>query len=163
MRNRFVIVAALIAAMIIPTSSFIGDTARAQGNLTPADVEDALERRRAASASLEEMTARFEQAMADEEFLRERISNLAREVSRLEQEIGERRIAVRELVKERYMNGGGSLGTERVFTARSFTDIPVQSEYYAMEGLSELLRTVEAVKEKLHRMMLAPNLLKIQT
>jgi len=28
--------------------------------------------------------------------------------------------------------------------------IPVQSEYYAMEGLSELLRTVEAVREKLH-------------
>ncbi|MFH1531785.1 MAG: ParA family protein [Pseudomonadota bacterium] len=28
--------------------------------------------------------------------------------------------------------------------------IPVQSEYYAMEGLSELLRTVDAVREKLH-------------
>ena len=150
MRNRFVIVAALIAAMVIPTSSLVGDTARAQGNLTPADVEDALERRRAASASLEEMTARFAQAMADEEFLRERISNLAREVSRLEQEIGERRIAVRELVKERYMNGGGSLGTERVFTARSFTDIPVQSEYYALMNARDIamlrgLETAEAL------------------
>ena len=28
--------------------------------------------------------------------------------------------------------------------------VPVQSEYYAMEGLSELVRTVEAVQEKLH-------------
>ena len=28
--------------------------------------------------------------------------------------------------------------------------IPVQSEYYAMEGLSELLRTVDAVREKLN-------------
>ncbi len=150
MRNRFVIVAALIAAMVIPTSNLVGDTARAQGNLTPTDVEDALERRRAASASLEEMTARFEQAMADEEFLRERISNLAREVSRLEQEIGERRIAVRELVKERYMNGGGTLGTERVFTARSFTDIPVQSEYYALMNARDIamlrgLETAEAL------------------
>ena len=151
MRNRFVIAAALIAAMVIPTSSLFGDTARAQGTLTPADVEDALERRRAASASLEEMTAKFEQAMADEEFLRERISNLAREVSRLEQEIGERRIAVRELVKERYMNGGGTLGTERVFTARSFTDIPVQSEYYALMNARDIamLRGLESA-EALH-------------
>jgi len=29
--------------------------------------------------------------------------------------------------------------------------IPVQSEYYAMEGLSELVRTVDAVREKLNR------------
>lgn len=151
MRNRFVIVAALIAAMVIPAPGLIGDMARAQGTLTPADVEEALERRRAASASLEEMTARFEQAMADEEFLRERISNLAREVSRLEQEIGERRIAVRELVKERYMNGGGTLGTERVFTARSFTDIPVQSEYYALMNARDIamLRGLESA-EALH-------------
>ena len=28
--------------------------------------------------------------------------------------------------------------------------IPVQSEYYAMEGLSELLKTIDAVREKLH-------------
>jgi murein DD-endopeptidase MepM/ murein hydrolase activator NlpD len=151
MRNRFVIVAALIAAMAFPASGLFVYAARAQGTLTPADVEDALERRRAATASLEEMTARFEQAMADEEFLRERISSLARDVSRLEREIGERRIAVRELVKERYMNGGGTLGTERVFTARSFTDIPVQSEYYALMNARDLalLRGLESA-EALH-------------
>ncbi len=151
MRNRFVIVSALVAALAVPTFSavFLAVPGLAQGELTRADVDAALERRRAASASLEQLTSRFEKAMADEEILRERISDLAREVSRLEQEIGARRVEVRELVKERYM-AGGSTGTERVFSVRTFTDIPVQTQYFALingQDISMLrgLETAEAL------------------
>lgn len=143
MRNRIVIVVALVVAVLSP------GYALAQGELTQADVDSALARRRAASSDLEDMTGRFVQAMADEEILRERISDLAKSVSDLEQEIGVRRVEVRELVKERYM-AGGPLGTERVFTARTFSDIPVQNEYYALINDADLivlqgLRAAEAL------------------
>ena len=120
MRNRITAIAALVVTLLMP------GYAVAQGELSQADVDDALERRREASATLEAMTARFEQAMADEAILREDISTLSRSVARLEREIGERRVQVRDLVRERYMSGG-SLGTERIFTATTFTDIPVHS------------------------------------
>lgn len=143
MLNRILIVVALLVAILTP------GYALAQGELSQADVDAALARRRAASSSLEEMTGRFEQAMANEEILRERISDLAKSVSDLEQEIGVRRVEVRELVKERYM-AGGSLGTERVFTARTFSDIPVQNEYFALINEADLivlkgLRAAEAL------------------
>jgi hypothetical protein len=83
MRNRMVLLIALVIALAIPAY------AHAAGQITPADIEDALEQRRQASASLEVMTGRFEQAMADEEILRERISSLAQSVAELEQEIRE--------------------------------------------------------------------------
>ena len=145
MRNRLVPVVAVVAALV--ASLFVAVPSRAQGELTQADVNAALERRRAATAELADATARFEQAMADEEFLRERVSDLAREVSRLEQEIGARRIEVRELVLERYMSGG-STGTERVFTARNFTDIPVQNEYFALMNARDIaiLRGLESAE-----------------
>lgn len=148
MRNRFVIVSALVAALALPAFSAVPGLA--QRELTRADVDAALDRRRAASASLEQLTSRFEKAMADEEILRERIAELAREVSRLEQEIGARRVEVRELVKERYM-AGGSTGTERVFAVRTFTDIPVQTEYFALINARDIsmLRGLEAA-EALH-------------
>ncbi len=151
MRNRFVIVSALVAALAAPVLALVllAAPGLAQGELTRADVEAALERRRSASAALEQLTGRFERAMADEEILRERISDLAREVSRLEQEIGARRVEVRELVKERYM-AGGSTGTERVFTVKTFTDIPVQTEYFALINAKDIsmlrgLETAEAL------------------
>ena len=141
MRNRMVMVVALVVALIAPTAAL------AQGQLSQDDVDRALERRRQASSELEQMTARFEQAMADEGILRERITDLAKSVSELEREIGERRVEVKQLVKERYM-AGGSLGTERMFSARTFTDIPVQSEYYELVNEADLtlLRGLEAAE-----------------
>lgn len=143
MRTRIIIVVALLVAILTPAYAL------AQGELSQSDVDEALARRRAASSSLEEMTGRFEQAMADEAILRERITDLAKSVSDLEQEIGVRRVEVRELVKERYM-AGGSLGTERVFTARTFSEIPVQNEYFAIINEADLivlkgLRAAEAL------------------
>jgi murein DD-endopeptidase MepM/ murein hydrolase activator NlpD len=144
MRNRMVLLIALVIALAVPAY------AQAAGQITPADIDDALEQRRQASASLEAMTARFEQAMADEEILRERISSLAQSVAELEQEIRERRLQVEDIVRSRYM-AGGSLGTERVFTARNFTDIPVQSEYFDLIHTkdSAVLRGLETA-EALH-------------
>jgi murein DD-endopeptidase MepM/ murein hydrolase activator NlpD len=143
MRNRIVLVIALVIALAVPAY------AQAAGQITPEDIDAALEQRRRASASLEVMTGRFEQAMADEEIMRERISSLAQSVAELDQEIRERRIEVQDIVRSRYM-AGGSLGTERVFTARNFTDIPVQSEYYELINTKEIsvlsgLETAEAL------------------
>jgi len=143
MRNRIVLVIALVIALAVPAY------AQAAGQITPGDIDAALEQRRRASASLEVMTGRFEQAMADEEIMRERISSLAQSVAELDQEIRERRIEVQDIVRSRYM-AGGSLGTERVFTARNFTDIPVQSEYYELINTKEIsvlrgLETAEAL------------------
>lgn len=147
MRNRVVMVGALVAALA--TSLLVTVPGLAQSELTQADVDDALERRRAATSALTEATARFEQAMADEGILREHVADLAREVSRLEQEIGARRIEVRELVLERYM-AGGSTGTERIFTARRFTDIPLQNEYFALVNARDIamLRGLESAEAR---------------
>lgn len=145
MRNRLVLVLAIVVGVLAPTFA-LAQT----GELTQADVDAALARRREASASLETMTARFEQAMANEEILRERIAGLAKDVSDLEREIGSRTAQALELVRERYM-AGGSLGTERFFAARTFTDIPVQSEYFELMHAADLalLRGLEAA-EALH-------------
>jgi murein DD-endopeptidase MepM/ murein hydrolase activator NlpD len=150
MRSRIVIVVALLAALGSSSLAVVSAPASASGELSQADVDAALQERRAASAALEELTGRFERAMADEEILRERIGDLAVSVSRLEQEIGTRRERAKELVRERYMSGG-SLGTERVFTARTFTDIPVQLEYSDLVHAQDmaLLRGLEAA-EALH-------------
>lgn len=147
MRNRVVMVGALVAALT--ASLLVAVPGFAQSELTRADVDDALERRRAATTAFSETTARFEQAMAEEGILREHVADLAREVSRLEQEIGARRIEVRELVLERYM-AGGSTGTERIFTARTFTDIPVQNQYFALVNARDIamLRGLESAEAR---------------
>ena len=141
MRHRFVVVVAVVVALAAPAY------AQTSAELTQDDVDAALERRRAASASLESMTARFEQAMADEEILRDRIGVLARSVAALEQDIGKRRVQVRELVKSRYMSGG-STGTERIFSARTFSDIPIQNEYLELLNNRDLsiLRGLQAAE-----------------
>ncbi|MEE8457022.1 MAG: peptidoglycan DD-metalloendopeptidase family protein [Acidimicrobiia bacterium] len=144
MRNRLFVAVALVIVMVSPAY------AATLGEITEKEVAAALEARREASASLESMTALFEKAVADETLTRERIVSLSRSVSRLEREIGTRRSQVRDLVIARYMSGG-SLGTERVFTARTFTDLPVQDQYYRLMNERDLalLRGLESA-EALH-------------
>lgn len=147
MRNRFVIVVALMVAVLLP--GYAATQASAQGELTQEDVDNALARRRAVAADLEEMTYVFTEAMYEEDRLRGQISDLAREVARLEQEIGERRIAALDILRARYMSGG-STGTERVFTAQKFSDIPVQSQYFDLVNDRDLvmLRGLEAAEAR---------------
>jgi murein DD-endopeptidase MepM/ murein hydrolase activator NlpD len=144
MRNRLFVAVALIIVIAAPA---YGATS---GEITEQEVEAALDARRDASASLEAVTARFQEAAADETLTRERIVSLSRSVFRLEQEIGTKRSEVKELVVARYMSGG-SLGTERVFTARTFTDLPVQDQYYRLMNEHDLalLRGLESA-EALH-------------
>ena len=125
MRNRLFIAIALAIAIISPAY------AQASGEITREQVDAALDQRQEVSASLESVTARFEKAISDEMLTRERIVALSKSVVRLEQDIGTKRVQVKNLVISRYMSGG-SLGTERVFTARSFTDLPVQDQYYQL-------------------------------
>lgn len=122
MRNRIAI--AFVGLMMIAAPAY----AQATGELTQADVDAALANRRAAGSSLEALTTRFDQAMFEEEILRERIIELSGDVADLEQDIVVRRAKVAALVVSRYM-AGGLTGTERVFNAREFTDLPVQAEY----------------------------------
>ena len=149
MRSRFVIALALLAAVVLSGAAILSTPAGAADELTQSDVDAALAKRRQASSALEGMTARFEQAMADEEILRDRIHELALAVSRLEQDIGERRIQVRELVKQRYMSGG-SLGTDRFFSVRTFSDLPLQSEYSGLMNARDLatLRGLESAEQQ---------------
>jgi murein DD-endopeptidase MepM/ murein hydrolase activator NlpD len=144
MRRRLFVVVALTIAVALPTY------AQASEELTEEQVSAALERRREASSSLDEITARFEEAISSEMLTRERIVKLSKSVAKLEQDIGTKRIQVKELVKARYM-AGGSLGTERVFTARTFTDLPLQAQYYQLMNAKDLtlLHGLEAA-EVLH-------------
>ncbi len=142
MRNRLVVAVALIIA--------IGSPAYAQtlGEITRQEVDAALDSRREASASLESVTARFEEAIVVETQTRERIVSLSRSISSLEQEIGTKRSQVQALVIARYMSGG-FLKTDRVFAARTFTDLPVQDRYYQVANARdvELLRGLESAEE----------------
>jgi murein DD-endopeptidase MepM/ murein hydrolase activator NlpD len=148
--GRPMIAIALVVMVGLSIVSVRSGSARAADALTPEDVDAALAARRQAGAALEAMTARFEEAMADEEILRDRIGALARSVSDLERDIGQRRVAVLDLVTQRYMSGG-SLGTERFFTARTFTDLPIQAEYLDLMNARDLaiLRGLESA-EALH-------------
>ncbi len=125
MRNRLFVAIALAIAIISPAY------AQAAGEITREQVDAALDQRREVSASLESVTAGFEKAISDEMLTRERIVALSKSVARLEQDIGTKRVQVKNLVISRYMSGG-SLGTERVFTARTFTDLPIQDQYYQL-------------------------------
>jgi murein DD-endopeptidase MepM/ murein hydrolase activator NlpD len=144
MTRRLFLVVALAVAVVLPA------TAEASEELTQDQVDAALDRRRETSASLDAMTARFEEAISSEMLTRERIVKLSKSVAKLEQEIGTKRVQVKELVIARYM-AGGSLGTERVFTARTFTDLPVQDQYYQLMNARDLtlLHGLEAA-EALH-------------
>lgn len=141
MRNR--LLAAVVLAIALASPAF----ATASEEITEEQVAEALDRRSEAVASLEETTVRFEQAISDEMLTRERIVELSKSVAMLEQEIGTRRTQVKQLVKARYMSGG-SLGTERVFTARTLTDLPVQDEYYQVMNAQDLslLRSLESAE-----------------
>jgi murein DD-endopeptidase MepM/ murein hydrolase activator NlpD len=144
MRNR--LFAAVVLAIALASPAF----AEASEEITKEQVAEALDRRTETAASLEETTARFEQAISDEMVTRERIVELSKSVAMLEQEIGTKRTQVKQLVRARYMSGG-SLGTERMFTARTFTDLPVQDEYYQVMNAQDLslLRGLESA-EALH-------------
>jgi murein DD-endopeptidase MepM/ murein hydrolase activator NlpD len=144
MRNR--LFAAVVLAIALASPAF----AEASEEITKEQVAEALDRRTETAASLEDTTARFEQAISDEMVTRERVVELSKSVAMLEQEIGTKRTQVKQLVKARYMSGG-SLGTERMFTARTFTDLPVQDEYYQVMNAQDLslLRGLESA-EALH-------------
>ncbi|MEZ5174923.1 MAG: M23 family metallopeptidase [Acidimicrobiia bacterium] len=141
MRLRVLVAVAVAMAVAAP--------AYAQGGseITQADVDRAREARSEAAASLAEATAEFEQAVADEEIAREKIAALARTISALELDIADRKVEVGELVRSRYMSGGPT-GTERLFSAATFDQLPVQGEYYALVGEMDLitLRGLEAAE-----------------
>ena len=141
MRKR--LLAIFILAIAFASPAF----AVASEEITEEQVAEALDRRTETASSLEETTARFEQAISNEMLTRERIVELSKSVAMLEQEIGTKRSQVKQLVKARYMSGG-SLGTERMFTARSFTDLPVQDEYYQVMNAQDLslLRGLESAE-----------------
>lgn len=144
MRNRLFVAVLLAVAMVSPAY------AQAADEITRGQVDAALDRRREASASLDAMTARFEEAISSEIVTRERIVALSKSVAKLEQEIGTKRVQVKDLIRTRYMSGG-SLGTERIFTAATFKDIPVRTEYYELANERDLalLRGLESA-EALH-------------
>lgn len=131
MRGRIAIAVVALLALAAPAY------AQTSSELTREDVDAALARRRAAGVDLEALTARFDQAMFDEEILRERILELSRQVAELEQDIVKRRSKVTDLVVSRYM-AGGPTGTERVFNTRAFTDLPVQDEYLRLLNAVDL-------------------------
>ncbi len=145
MRNRIAAAVALVLAIAAPAY------AQSSSELTQDDVDRALAQRTAAANSLNSATARFEVAVADEGLARERIAKLARSVAALELDIADKEVEVLELVRNRYMSGG-SAGTERLFAAKTFTDLPVQGEYFAVMIETDLatLRGLE-VAEELHR------------
>ncbi len=144
MRSRAIVTVLLLVLLAVPAY------AQTSGELTQSDVDAALVKRRAAGTNLEALMVRFDLAVADEEMLRERISDLARSVSDLEREIGTKTAQIKDLVVSRYM-AGGPLGAERLFTARTFADLPVQDQYYKLMNARDLtlLRGLEAA-EKLH-------------
>jgi len=142
MRYRLFVAVLLAVAMVSPAY------AQTSSEITREQVDAALDRRREASSSLDGMTARFGEAISNEIVTRERVVSLSKSVAKLEQEIGTKRVQVKDLIRDRYMSGG-SLGTERIFTATTFKDIPVRSEYYALANERDLalLRGLEAAEE----------------
>jgi murein DD-endopeptidase MepM/ murein hydrolase activator NlpD len=145
MRNRILATVALVLAIAAPAY------AQTPSALTQDDVDRARAERTAAANSLGALTSRFEIAAADEVTARERIAELARAVSRLELEITDRHVEVDELVRTRYMSGGPE-GTERIFTARTFKDLPIQNEYYQVMTERDLaMLNGLAIAEKLHK------------
>jgi murein DD-endopeptidase MepM/ murein hydrolase activator NlpD len=144
MRSRTIVV--VLALLVLAPPAF----AQTESELTQQDVDAALTRRKAAGAELEDLTAKYQRSLFDEELARERISNLARSVSDLEREIGAKTVRVTELVMTRYM-AGSPLGTQRVFATSSFVDVPVQAEYYRLMNERDLalLNSLEA-SEKLY-------------
>jgi murein DD-endopeptidase MepM/ murein hydrolase activator NlpD len=145
MRNRILAATALVLAIAAPAY------AQAPSALTQDDVDRARAERTAAANSLNDLTSRFEIAAADEVTSRERIAELARAVAKLELEIADRHVEVDELVRNRYMSGGPE-GTERIFTAKTFKDLPIQNEYYQLMTERDLaLLNGLAIAENLHR------------
>lgn len=131
MRKLLIVAAALVFTISVPAQAATDD------EITRQQVDAALSARRDASGALETSTARFEQAVVDETLARESIVALSKTVSTLEREIAGKRIGVADLVVSRYTSGG-TTGVTRLFDARTFADIPVQSLYAELLGEADL-------------------------
>ena len=142
MRNRMVVAAALVFAMATPAYAL------GSSELTQADVDSALEARNDAAQALTALTGQFEEAVHDEADARDQIASLARSIAALELDIADKQVEVLDLVRNRYMSGGPS-GTERLFAAATFDDLPVQSEYFDLLSARDhaILRGLEAAEE----------------
>jgi murein DD-endopeptidase MepM/ murein hydrolase activator NlpD len=145
MRNRILAAIALVLAIAAPAY------AQSPSALTQDDVDRARSERNEAANSLGDLTSQFEIAAADEVTSRDRIAEIARVVAKLEQEIADRHVEVEELIRSRYMSGGSS-GTERIFAAKTFKDLPIQNEYFQLMTERDLaMLNGLVVAENLHR------------
>ena len=123
-------------------SSVPAFAAWAADEITPADIEAALNERRAVARSLSDVTAQYEASVVEATQLDTELSQLAVELGIRERELVVLRVDAKDVARELYMNGG-TAALSGWFDLATFTDVEIRQgllEFIAEQDRAVLTR-----------------------
>jgi len=126
--------AALVLGLLapLPAPALGGD-----GTVSAADVARAREERARTARHLEETTARYEAAVAEQVVLEDRVRTLATEIAASERTLAELRARSRDVVRDMYMVAS-PVGLAAFFGGGTLTDVAVHSTYLSLAGVQDV-------------------------
>ena len=141
--RRVALIILLVLAMSIPAFG-----ALAVAEITPDDVETALNERRAAALSLSDVTAQYEASVVEATLLGDDLGQLAVELGIRERELVVLRVDAQTVARELYMNGGSN-GILGWFDLDNYTDIEIRQGYLEMVAETDqaLLARLQALEQ----------------
>ncbi len=141
--RRVALVVLLVAALSVPAFA-----ALAVDEITPADIDAALEERRAATLSLTDVTKQYEASVVEAELLRIDLERLAVELGVRERELTLLRIQAKEIARQFYVSAGNT-GIIGFVDLETFTDIEVKQGYLELIADNDraLLTRVQALEQ----------------
>ena len=116
--------------------------------ITPADVEAALNERRAAALSLSDVTAQYEASVVEATLLADDLGQLSVELGLRERELVVLRVDAQSVARELYMSGGSN-GILGWFDLENYTDIEIRRGYLEMVAETDqaLLARLQALEQ----------------
>ncbi len=141
--RRGALIVLLTAALTVPAFA-----ALAVDEITPADIEAALDERRSAANSLSDVTQQYEASVVEAELLRIDLERLAVELGVKERELTLLRIQAKEVARQLYVSAGNS-GIIGFVDLATFTDIEVKQGYLQLIADNDraLLTRLQALEQ----------------
>jgi peptidoglycan LD-endopeptidase LytH len=124
-------------AVLLVLATAVPALAQTTGEVTPADIEDARQRRAAVARDLQDIAARYETAVGVEIETRERVESLASSLTLLERDLALLRLEATTIVRDMYMEAG-TTPVVGLFDATVFTELPVRASYLSLATARDL-------------------------
>jgi len=141
--RRAALITLLVLSMTAPAFA-----AWAAEEITPADIDAALDERRQIALSLADITAQYEASVVEATQIETNLSQLAVELGVRERELVVLRVDAENVARELYMNGGMS-ALAGWFNVNTYTDIEIRQGYLELVAETDqaLLTRLEALEQ----------------